>query len=103
MKFAYGTSKSDWLQAGSRERRQTKKLTRRPQLKTRVRRFPSRQAALCFFGRSAKCIEQSLCVPQVRRTETFGEPVVDGGQNVMGFGAATLVTVKLAGAKGGAQ
>ena len=39
---------------------------------------------------SRQLIEQRLCLLQVQRVEAFGEPAVDRGEEVAGFGAATL-------------
>src|SRR5262245_59032584 len=45
-------------------------------------------------SRSAHRIKQCLRAFQVRRSETFGEPVVDGGQNILGFGVAVLLAAQ---------
>jgi hypothetical protein len=52
---------------------------------------------------SQRLVEQRLCFSKVGDVETFGEPAVDGRQQLAGFGAAALVAAQLSEACGGAQ
>jgi hypothetical protein len=52
---------------------------------------------------SPQLVEQRLCLFEVGRIETLGEPVVDRCEKVMGVGAATLVAAEPGEARGGAQ
>src|SRR5215472_11813819 len=48
-------------------------------------------------------VEQRLCVFEVGGIEAFGEPAVDRREQVVRFGAATLVAAEPSEARGGAQ
>jgi hypothetical protein len=52
---------------------------------------------------SRQFFEQSLCLFEVRRIETFGEPAVNRCQKIAGSDAMTLVTKQSGEAQGGAQ
>jgi hypothetical protein len=52
---------------------------------------------------SPKLIEQRLSVLQDRHVEAFGEPAVDGREEIAGFGAIALVAPEAGEAGGGAQ
>src|SRR2546423_14382461 len=54
-------------------------------------------------SRSGKLVEQRLRFRQIRRVEPFGEPAVDRGEKVAGFGAAALVAAEAGEAHSGAQ
>src|SRR6266849_7960084 len=51
----------------------------------------------------AQLVEQRLRALEVLCVETLGEPAVDRGENVMGFGAAALITAEPGEAHCGAQ
>ena len=48
-------------------------------------------------------VEQRLCLFKIGRIETFCEPAVDRGEEIAGFGMATLVSPQSREAHGGAQ
>ena len=52
---------------------------------------------------SRQLVEQSPRLFQIGRTEAFGEPVVDWGEQVAGFCTAILVAAEPGEAHGGAQ
>jgi hypothetical protein len=47
--------------------------------------------------------EQRLCLFEIGGGEAFGEPVVDRGEKVAGFGVSTLVAAEPGKTRGGAQ
>src|SRR6516164_2441262 len=48
-------------------------------------------------------VEQRLCVFEIGRIKAFGEPAVERGEQVAGFGLAALVAAQPGEAHGGAQ
>src|SRR6516162_8527265 len=52
---------------------------------------------------SRQLVEQCLCLFEVLGVETLSEPIVDGCEQVAGFGTATMVTAQPGEAHGGAQ
>src|SRR6516165_11125267 len=52
---------------------------------------------------SCQLVEQRLCLFEIGRAEAFGEPAIDGGEKVAGFGMAALVAAETGEAHGGAQ
>src|SRR5271169_5408593 len=48
-----------------------------------------------------KFVEQRLCLFEIGRVETFGEPTIDRCEEVAGFGAAALVAAEPGEARGG--
>src|SRR5438270_12107735 len=52
---------------------------------------------------SAKLLEQCSCVFEIGRVEALGEPAVDRGEEVAGFGVAALVATEPGEAHGSAQ
>jgi len=52
---------------------------------------------------SPQLLQQRLCLLQIGRVKAFGEPAVDRGEEVAGFGAAVLVAAHPSEAHGGAQ
>jgi hypothetical protein len=53
--------------------------------------------------KSTHLVEQRLRVPEVGGIEAFGEPAVDGGEQVMGLGASALVAPQAGETGSGAQ
>ena len=54
-------------------------------------------------ARLAQLVEHCPRILEVRRVEAFGEPAVDRGEQVMGFGAAISVAAEPGEGDGGAQ
>jgi hypothetical protein len=54
-------------------------------------------------GESPELVEQFLRLFQIGRAEALGEPAVDRGEEVTGFGVAPLVAAEPGEARGGAQ
>ena len=49
-----------------------------------------RTGATLQSQRLRQLVEQRLCLFQIRRVEALGEPAVDGGEQVAGFGGLAL-------------
>ena len=55
------------------------------------------------IGSSCQLVAQRFCLLQIGRGETFGEPAVNRGEQVAGFGGVALVAPEPGEAYGGAQ
>src|SRR5437870_4194248 len=66
-------------------------------------RAPGRAARPLRPSGAPEFVEQRLCVFEIGRVEAFGEPAVDRGEKIAGFGVTALVAAEPGEARGGAQ
>src|SRR6516165_6819346 len=48
----------------------------------------------CWWTDSRQFVQQRLCLFEIRHIEAFGEPAVDGCEQIAGLGAAALVAAQ---------